>query len=71
VTSKLQHFLDSQLIDDIEVVSLTHWPLFIPGKFLVFISVRGSDNPRAVVRLEGLGQLNKRVNSSGIKPAAF
>jgi hypothetical protein len=42
-----------------------------PGRFLVLISVRGSIDPWAIVRLEGLGQLKNPIISSGIEPATF
>jgi hypothetical protein len=41
-----------------------------PGTFLVLISVRSWVDPKAMVRLEGLGQL-KNPMTSGIKPATF
>jgi hypothetical protein len=42
-----------------------------PGRFLVLISARGLVDPRAIVRLEGLGQLKNPVTSAGIEPATF
>jgi hypothetical protein len=44
--------------------------LYPPGRFLVLISVRCSVDPRAIVRLKGLGQL-KNSTSSGLEPATF
>jgi hypothetical protein len=35
-----------------------------PGRFLVFISVRGCVNLRDIVRQEGLGQLKNPMTSS-------
>jgi hypothetical protein len=39
--------------------------------YLVFISVRGGVDPKAMVRLEGLRQLKIQMTSSEIEPATF
>jgi hypothetical protein len=41
-----------------------------PGRFLVLIFVKGLVDPRAIVRLKGLGQLKNPV-TSGIVPATI
>jgi hypothetical protein len=41
-----------------------------PGIFLVLISVSGSFDPRALMRLEGLRKLTKST-SSGLDPVTF
>jgi hypothetical protein len=40
-----------------------------PGRCLVLISVRAWVDPRAIVQLEGLGQLRNTMTSLGTKPA--
>jgi hypothetical protein len=45
--------------------------LYPPGRFLILIYVKGSVDPRATVRLEGLGQLINPMTSSGIEPTTF
>jgi hypothetical protein len=71
-TSRLPHLLDSRIIDGGKVVSLTlRSPFYHSGKFLVLISVRAWVNPRAIVRLKGLGQLKNPMTSSGFDPATF
>jgi hypothetical protein len=45
--------------------------LLPPGRFLVLISITGWVDPRAIVRLEGLGQLENPVTLLGIEPATF
>jgi hypothetical protein len=39
-----------------------------PGRFLILISVRDGVDPRAMVRLEGLGRLKNSIILSGIEP---
>jgi hypothetical protein len=41
------------------------------GRFQVLISVRGLVETKALVRLEGLGQLKNAVASLGIEPVTF
>jgi hypothetical protein len=41
------------------------------GRFLLIISTRGWIDPRAIGRLEGLGELKNAVTSSGIETATF
>jgi hypothetical protein len=60
---KAPTFSDIRLIDGGKVVSPTRRLLFTPGRFQVLISVRGLVDPRAIVRLEGLGKLKKSTSS--------
>jgi hypothetical protein len=68
---RLPHFLDNRLTDGGEVVSITHRPPFNSQEdsWYSFL-LRGTVDPRAMVRLEGLGQLIKST-SSGLDPATF
>jgi hypothetical protein len=42
-----------------------------PGRFLVLIYLRGLVDPRAIVRLEILGELKNLIRSLRIEPATF
>jgi hypothetical protein len=72
-TSSLPHFLDNRLTDGGEIFSLTRRPnaFYPPGRFLVLISIRGSVDRRALVRLEGLDQLKNLMTSSRMEPVTF
>jgi hypothetical protein len=70
-TSRLPHYLDNQLIDGGRLSALRAGRPLPPGRFLVLVSVGGWVDSRAIVRLEGLGQLKSPIISSGIEPATF
>jgi hypothetical protein len=55
--------LDNRLTHGGEI-SLTPRTPFTPRRFLVLISVRGWVDPWAIMRLEGLGQLKKKIKDS-------
>jgi hypothetical protein len=57
-TSRLPHFLGNRLTDGGEVSPTRHLP---PWRFLVLIAVRGWVDPRAIVWLEWLGKLKKKI----------
>jgi hypothetical protein len=56
---------------EVRVLALRAGRPLPPMKSLVLISVRTWVDPRAIVRLEGLGQLKNPITSSGIEPATF
>jgi hypothetical protein len=56
-------FSDIRLIDGGKVVSPTRRQFFTPRKFPGTHFCRGSVDPRAIVRLEGLGKLKKSTSS--------
>jgi hypothetical protein len=66
--------LDNQLTSGGEVFNHTRRSLLttLPVMFGLFISVIGLVEPRAILRLEGLGKLKQSpVTSTGFYPAAY
>jgi hypothetical protein len=60
------------ITDGGEVVSLTRRPPFTPQEdsWYTFL-LEAESTPRAIVRLEGLGQLKTQMTSSGIESATL
>jgi hypothetical protein len=64
--SRLPHFIDNLFTD----ISLTRRPHLFPQEDTWYSFLLGAEwTPRAIVRLEGLGQLKNPVTSSGIEAA--
>jgi hypothetical protein len=63
--------LDNRLIDGGEAVSLTRQSPFTPRKIPGTQFCYRLTRPQALVRLEGLGQLNNTITSSRMEPATF
>jgi hypothetical protein len=61
-------FVDNRLTDVGEVVSLMVRPPFIPRKIPGIHFCFKLSGARAIVRLEGLGQLKNPTTSSGTEP---
>jgi hypothetical protein len=66
---RLPHFPDNWLTDGGEPYMLA--TLYSPERFLVLIFVKGRANSKAIVELEGLGQLKDPRTSSRIKFMPF
>jgi hypothetical protein len=55
----------------VRLSALSTGRLLPPERFLVLICVRGCVDPRDIVLLEGLGQLQNPMTLSGIEPTTF
>jgi hypothetical protein len=67
-TSRFPYLLDTRFVDGGEIFSLTP---FAPGGFLLLISVTGRVDPRTIVHLERLNQMEHSVTSLGIETATL
>jgi hypothetical protein len=69
--SRPSDFIENQVTDDGEVVSLTHRPrLYLKKDSWYSFLLEADSTPRAIVRLEGLGHL-KNPMTRGIEPTTF
>jgi hypothetical protein len=56
-TSRLPHFVDNRLTDGGKVVNIMRRPPFTPQEYSWYSFLLEAVDPRAIVRLGGLGQL--------------
>jgi hypothetical protein len=61
-TSRLQQFLDNRLTDNGVVVRIMRRPHFTPKEDSWYSFLLEAVDPRAIVQLEGLGKLNKKIH---------